>query len=132
MDKPPSLIVPRRNFLVRAFGLTAAGATMAVPVVAMESPVDRLNMHMRGAADAMRDMFPGFRIEIKGNCNTVTAQQGFLEASADGRGAMACMFLFADGGLDNRIHPCRVVSGIGDRHGQHHQPPAPDATRVTF
>ena len=36
------LIVPRRNFLIRALGFTAAGAALPVPVVAMPSAADQL------------------------------------------------------------------------------------------
>ncbi|MDH7797487.1 MULTISPECIES: hypothetical protein [unclassified Beijerinckia] len=81
MDKPLSLIVPRRNFLVRAFGLTAAGATMAVPVLAVETPVERLNMHLKGVKIAFEEMFPGRQFRIAGEGLTAPDYQRLLEAA---------------------------------------------------
>jgi len=62
------LLTPRRNFLVRALGFTAAGAAVAVPVLAVESAEARLAHHVTGAAAAFRDLFPGVPIVIRSNC----------------------------------------------------------------
>jgi hypothetical protein len=49
----PVLIAPRRNFFIRALGFMAAGAAIAVPVLAVESPEARLN-HVAGVEKAIR------------------------------------------------------------------------------
>lgn len=48
-----SLITPRRGFLIRALGFTAAGATVAVPVVALASPEERARFHFAELARAI-------------------------------------------------------------------------------
>lgn len=53
------LVTSRRNFFTRAFGLTIAGATVAVPVVALASPEDRIRHHAEGLEAAIRDAYPG-------------------------------------------------------------------------
>jgi hypothetical protein len=42
------LITPRRNFLIRALGLTAAGATMSIPVVTLADARSRIDHHKKG------------------------------------------------------------------------------------
>ena len=58
------VIVPRRNFLIRALGFTAAGASMAIPVVALQSPEERIAHHFKELEAAFRDLYPGrpFRV----------------------------------------------------------------------
>ena len=51
-----TLITPRRNFLVRALGFTAAGATLSVPIVTVDSAEARLRHHMAGVEAASRDI----------------------------------------------------------------------------
>lgn len=63
-----TLITPRRNFLIRALGFTAAGATLAVPVVALDTPEARLAHHMKGVGTAMQELFPAWHVEKWGNC----------------------------------------------------------------
>ena len=62
------LIVPRRNFLIRALGFTAAGAALPVPVVAMPSAADRLAHHLKGVETALGDLFPASQVHVRGNC----------------------------------------------------------------
>lgn len=57
IPKCASLVTDRRNFLVRALGFTAAGATLAVPVVAMETPEERIRHHMKGLEKAFADYY---------------------------------------------------------------------------
>jgi hypothetical protein len=64
----PTLIVPRRNFLIRALGFTAGGAAMAVPIVTVDSPEKRLRHHLEAAGAAMRELFPGYGVKVQGNC----------------------------------------------------------------
>jgi hypothetical protein len=53
------VIVPRRNFLIRALGFTAAGASMVLPVVALQSPEERIAHHFKELEAALRDRYPG-------------------------------------------------------------------------
>lgn len=39
------LITPRRNFLIRALGFTAAGATMVIPIVTLDDAKARMEHH---------------------------------------------------------------------------------------
>lgn len=63
-----ALITPRRNFLVRALGITAAGATLTIPILTLASPEDRLMHHVKGAEQAFRDLFPTAHIHLRGSC----------------------------------------------------------------
>ena len=53
------LITPRRNFLIRALGFTAAGATVSIPVLLADSPQKRVNHHIQELTKALREMYPG-------------------------------------------------------------------------
>jgi hypothetical protein len=57
------LITPRRNFLIRALGFTAAGATVSIPVLLADSPEKRLAHHMEGVRRALGEMHPGVLME---------------------------------------------------------------------
>jgi hypothetical protein len=52
------LITPRRNFLIRALGFTAAGASLSVPVLALQSPRERIDHHFKELAAAFQDLYP--------------------------------------------------------------------------
>jgi hypothetical protein len=65
----PVLITGRRNFLVRALGFTAAGATLSVPVVAMETPLERINHHMQGLEKAFADFYGNAPEKAVFNCD---------------------------------------------------------------
>jgi hypothetical protein len=52
------LIVPRRNFLIRALGFTAAGATMAIPIVTLADARSRIDHHAKELEKAWRDYYP--------------------------------------------------------------------------
>lgn len=78
------VIIPRRNFLVRALGLTAAGATMALPIITMDDARARAEHHYRELQKALGDLYPG---------NTFTARHVFPEGE------------FAD----PKVLPCRPV-----------------------
>jgi hypothetical protein len=62
-----ALVTSRRNFLVRAFGLTAAGATCAVPIITVASAQERIAHHLKGLEDAYRDLYPGVPVLARGN-----------------------------------------------------------------
>ena len=51
------LIVPRRNFLIRALGFTAAGATMAIPIVTLADARSRMDYHAKELEKAWRDYY---------------------------------------------------------------------------
>ena len=54
------LITPRRNFLIRALGFTAAGATLPIGLVAADDPRARIEHHQAELEKAWRDYYgPG-------------------------------------------------------------------------
>lgn len=57
------VIIPRRNFLIRALGFTASGAAMALPVVTLGDPNARLSHHMKGLLAALSETYPGTQFE---------------------------------------------------------------------
>jgi hypothetical protein len=61
------VIIPRRNFLVRALGLTAAGATMNLPIVTVADAKARMQHHIDGLQAAMGDYYGGTHISFKSN-----------------------------------------------------------------
>jgi hypothetical protein len=52
------LITPRRNFLIRALGFTAAGATIGIPLVLSDSPQKRVNYHLQELTKALQEQYP--------------------------------------------------------------------------
>jgi hypothetical protein len=51
------LITPRRNFLIRALGFTAAGATLPVGIIAAEDARSRIEHHQAELVRAWRDYY---------------------------------------------------------------------------
>jgi hypothetical protein len=51
------LITPRRNFLIRALGFTAAGATMTIPIVTLADAKARIEHHQLELERAWRDYY---------------------------------------------------------------------------
>src|SRR5882724_4602805 len=51
------LITPRRNFLIRALGFTAAGATLPIGLVAADDPRARIAHHQAELEKAWRDYY---------------------------------------------------------------------------
>lgn len=60
-----ALIVPRRNFLIRALGFTAVGASVPVPVLALDTPESRLEHHIKGAVSALEAIHPECKIAVE-------------------------------------------------------------------
>lgn len=56
MEKP-TLILPRRNFLVRALGFTVAGATVPISIVTADDARARMDHHQAELAKAWRDYY---------------------------------------------------------------------------
>lgn len=90
-----ALIIPRRNFLVRALGFTAAGAAVTVPIVEVASAEQRFEHHVRGVEAAMRDLFPGADIGVRGNCRAPSGQAVYRKAITENPGEVACMIFLA-------------------------------------
>lgn len=51
------LVTPRRNFLIRALGFTAAGATVSVPIITVADAKARIEHHRRELAKATHDYY---------------------------------------------------------------------------
>lgn len=54
-----TLIIPRRNFLVRALGFTAAGAALSIPIVTAASAKERMELHAKEFERAFREYYVG-------------------------------------------------------------------------
>jgi hypothetical protein len=52
------LITPRRNFLIRALGFTAAGASVTIPVLLTDNPQKRVDYHLRELTKALQEQYP--------------------------------------------------------------------------
>src|SRR5882757_9360615 len=60
MSSELKLITPRRNFLIRALGFTAAGATLPIGIVAADDPAAHIAHHQVELEKAWRDYYgPG-------------------------------------------------------------------------
>jgi hypothetical protein len=62
-----SVIMPRRNFLIRALGFTAAGATMTLPIVTVADAKARVGYHAKELEKAFQDYYAGLAIDVRGN-----------------------------------------------------------------
>ena len=67
MATDPHVILPRRNFLVRALGITTAGATVGLPLVTVPSARARAQHHVEGLKMALEELYPQSRIEVGGH-----------------------------------------------------------------
>jgi hypothetical protein len=54
----PTVIMPRRGFLTRALGFTAAGATLALPIITVDDARARATHHLRELKRALKDLYP--------------------------------------------------------------------------
>jgi hypothetical protein len=63
MQENPTLIVPRRNFLIRALGFTAAGATLPISIIAADDAKARMDHHEAELRKAWQDYYgPDVRV----------------------------------------------------------------------
>lgn len=53
------LITPRRNFLIRALGFTAAGATVTIPVLVTDTLQKRIDFHLAELTKLLEQQYPG-------------------------------------------------------------------------
>ena len=51
------LIAPRRNFLIRALGFTAAGATLPISIITADDAKARIAHHQAGLVQAWSDCY---------------------------------------------------------------------------
>jgi hypothetical protein len=51
------LITPRRNFLIRALGFTAAGVTLPISIITADDAKARIAHHQEGLEKAWRDYY---------------------------------------------------------------------------
>jgi hypothetical protein len=57
MQENPTLIVPRRNFLIRALGFTAAGATLPISIITADDAKARMDHHEAELRKAWQDYY---------------------------------------------------------------------------
>ncbi len=84
IDRPdPHLITSRRNFLVRATAFTAAGAAVAVPIVAVEGLRERVIFQAKALENACKDYYAGLDVRLMGNEHTPeeVRELGYLPAT---------------------------------------------------
>ena len=62
------LITPRRNFLIRALGFTAAGATVSIPVLLADDPQKRVDYHLQELTKALQEQFPEVPLLGRSRC----------------------------------------------------------------
>lgn len=58
MTTEHQIITPRRNFLIRALGFTAAGATVSIPVLIADNPQKRIDHHLQELTKALQEQYP--------------------------------------------------------------------------
>lgn len=59
------LITSRRGFLLRASAVTAAGATVAIPIITMEGARTRAEFHMGALRQALQDLYPASQFTFR-------------------------------------------------------------------
>ena|SRR5437764_6735234 len=60
-----TVIIPRRNFLIRALGFTAMGATVALPIVTVADARERAKHHFKELKKAVQDLYPTSHLEAR-------------------------------------------------------------------
>jgi hypothetical protein len=63
------LITPRRNFLIRALGFTAAGATVSIPVLLADNPQKRVDYHLQELTKALQEQYPEAKLLGRARCS---------------------------------------------------------------
>jgi hypothetical protein len=61
------IITPRRNFLIRALGFTAAGATVPVGILTLSDAKSRIDHHKAELTRAWCDYYAGAKCTLQGN-----------------------------------------------------------------
>jgi len=99
-----ALITPRRNFLIRALGFTATGATLTVPVVALATPEARLAHHLKGVSNAVQELFPAWHVKVWGNCLNDLGQRYYRDQMVRGERNWACLGLTCGPDTEGELH----------------------------
>jgi len=102
MQENPTLIVPRRNFLIRALGFTAAGATLPISIITADDAKARMDHHEAELRKAWQDYYGAHN--VRGDSQRVPV--GTVSAASvrdDGREfgphyALSAFYIFAGGG----------------------------------
>lgn len=81
-----TLITTRRNFLVRATAFTAAGAAVAIPIVAAARGPDLITYHLGELKKAFADYY-GADAKVQGTFNEATPASLFPRAHPTWEGA---------------------------------------------
>jgi hypothetical protein len=58
------IIAPRRNFLIRALGFTAAGAVLPISIITADDAKARIAHHQAGLEKAWRDYYVGCDVRM--------------------------------------------------------------------
>jgi hypothetical protein len=103
MQENPTLIVPRRNFLIRTFGFTAAGATLPISIITADDAKARMDHHEAELRKAWQDYY-GPAHNVRGDSKRVPV--GTVSPASvryDGREfgphyTISSFFIFAGGG----------------------------------
>jgi hypothetical protein len=82
------LITPRRNFLIRALGFTAAGIATPIPVVTLADAKSRIEHHKAALMAAWSDYYAGAKCTVQGNDQEPNRVLG-------DRAAGACLIFYA-------------------------------------
>jgi hypothetical protein len=103
MQENPTLIVPRRNFLIRALGFTAAGATLPISIITADDARARMDHHEAELRKAWQDYYgPAHNVRTGGEKMPVGTVSP-ASVNSDGRKfgphyAISGFFIFAGGG----------------------------------
>jgi hypothetical protein len=118
------VIIPRRNFLVRALGFTAAGAALSIPIVTVADAQARIDHHTKELEKAFRDAFAGLKVEVLGNDATPediwgSAGKYTPEMIRDGRTSSRSLMFFVSRPQDEGEIDFRDRSGTWNTYGGH-------------
>ena len=102
MQENPTLIVPRRNFLIRALGFTAAGATLPISIIAADDAKARMDYHEAELRKAWQDYYGRDDVRVVGErvpVGTVSPASVRYDGREFGpRYALSSFFICAGGG----------------------------------
>ena len=97
----PTLIVPRRNFLIRALGFTAAGVTMQIGIITADDAKARIAHHQRELEKAWRDYY-GPLANVR-TMDRKSAPGELTEHKGEWHDELSAYAIFAGGGIASPI-----------------------------
>jgi hypothetical protein len=103
VQENPTLIVPRRNFLIRALGFTAAGATLPISIITADDARARVDHHEAELRKAWQDYYGPTHNVRSGGERVPIGTVSPASVRDDGREfgphyAISSFFIFAGGG----------------------------------